>query len=210
MTTIVIADDHPVFRRGLRDVIEDDGAFEVVAEASDGIEAIALIKQHRPAIAVLDVAMPRADGLEVLAQARSWPTAPAFVLLTMYETYAERALQLGALGYLTKEEATAELIACLRSVVRGRRYVSRGIQVAEVGGVLRVDTPLAVLTESERRVLRLLVQLKTSREIAEILCVSHRTVQNHRQNMCEKLGLRGPKALLRFALEHKADLMRGS
>jgi DNA-binding NarL/FixJ family response regulator len=140
MTTIVIADDHPVFRRGLRDVIADDGGLQVIAEARDGIEAIALIKQHRPAIAVLDVATPRADGLEVLAQARSWPTAPAFVLLTVYETYAERALQLGAL----------------------------------------------------------------------CLCVSHRTVQNHRQNMCEKLGLRGPKALLRFALEHEADLMRGS
>jgi DNA-binding NarL/FixJ family response regulator len=204
---VLVADDHPIFRRGLRDVIDAHPGFRVVAEAGDGAEALRLLRETRPAIAVLDVSMPRVDGLEVLAQVAGWPERPATVLLTMHDDYAERAFQLGALGYLLKEHAVDELCACLDAIAIGRRFTGAGLpwQVGG-GGDLEPASPLAALTATERRVLRLLADFKSSREIAEILSISHRTVQNHRANMCAKLGLGGAQALLRFAVAHRDAL----
>jgi DNA-binding NarL/FixJ family response regulator len=203
---VLIADDHPIVRRGLREVL-DRGGFEVVAEVGGGLEALAALRSLRPAIAVLDISMPGIDGLEVLAQARTWPDPPAIVLLTMHAEYAQRALDAGAAGYVLKENAEDEILACLKAVAAGRRFVSSGIPwQPAAGGAIAVVGPLEALTATERRILRLLAGFKTSREIAEVLCVSPRTVQNHRANMCAKLGLEGPKALLQFALDHAADL----
>ena len=113
--TVLIADDHPIFRRGLRDVIEEHGRFRVITEADNGADAINLIREHKPDIAILDIAMPQADGLDVMAQAVRWPDAPRFVILTLYddEAYFRRAMELGALGYLLKQNAEEELITCL-------------------------------------------------------------------------------------------------
>ena len=202
---VVIADDHPIFRRGLRDVIDGHDRFRVVAAVGDGEAALTALREHRPAIAVLDISMPKLDGFEVLTQSRTWADPPAVVMLTMYDDYADRAMEAGARGYLLKENAEQQLIACLEAVADGERYVSDGID-------WRPDTrtvapgPIAALTQTERRVLRLLSQFKTSREIGEILCVSHRTVQNHRANMCAKLQLVGSKALLQFAIANKDAL----
>lgn len=202
---VVIADDHPIFRRGLRQVIDTHKRFRVVADVGDGSAALAALREHRPAVAVLDISMPEVDGLDVLAQTRTWAAPPLVVLLTMYDDYADRAMSTGARGYLLKENAEQELVACLEAVVAGGRYVSDGVQW-NPGGEDTPAGPIGALTPTERRVLRLLSQFKTSREIGEVLCVSHRTVQNHRANMCAKLGLSGAKALLRFAVANKDTL----
>lgn len=206
-TTVLIADDHPIFRRGLQQVIDEHPEFRVVAEVSDGTQALDGLRRHRPDLAVLDISMPELDGIEVLTQSQTWPDPPRVVLMTMYDDYVDRAMHLGARGYLLKERATDELIECLRRVRAGERFTSEGIDWQpgdDAGGA--TATELAALTATERRVLRLLADFKTSREIGEIMCVSHRTVQNHRANMCNKLGLKGSKALLQFALDHQGQL----
>ncbi len=203
-TTVLIADDHPIFRRGLREVIDSHQDFSVVAEVSNGNEALAALRDQRPTVAVLDISMPELDGLEVLAQSRTWSDPPIVVMLTMYDDYVDRAMSGGARGYLLKENAEDELIVCLQKVAAGGSFISEGVdwQPATASNP-GIATPLAALTATERRVLRLLANFKTSREIGEIMCVSHRTVQNHRANMCAKLELKGAKALLQFALDHK-------
>jgi len=138
-------------------------------------------------------------------QSRTWADPPAIVMLTMYDDYADRAMAAGARGYLLKENAEQQLIACLDAVAGGERYVSPGIDWRPDTQIVATG-PIAALTQTERRVLRLLSGFKTSREIAEILCVSHRTVQNHRANMCAKLHLAGSKALLQFAIANKDAL----
>lgn len=202
-TRVLIADDHPLFRQGLRVALEANG-LSVVAEASDGREAIAQIQAHAPDVAIVDLSMPALDGLEVLAQAQTWPSRPAFVVLTMHDDYVARALELGALGYVLKEDAAAQIVECVQRVVRGRRFVSPALSIephaSPSGGQLEALSP------AERRVLRLVAHHMTSREIADVLKLSPRTVQNHRANMCRKLGLSGSQALLKLALEHEEDL----
>ncbi len=204
---VVIADDHPIFCRGLRGILEREGRFVVVAEARNGAEAIRAIKQFHPAVAILDLSMPGIDGFEVLKQARTWPESPAMVVLTMYDDCVARAFELGALGYLVKENAVDELVQCIDAVLRGERFVSSGIGCrVDQSGTVRAVSSLDALSATEQRVLKLIAELKTSREIGHIMSISYRTVQNHRAHMCVKLGLRGNKALLRFALEHREDV----
>lgn len=204
--TVLIADDHPIFRRGLRDVIAEHSRYRLLGEAEDGAQAIRQIREHRPDIAILDIAMPEADGLDVMAQVSRWPDAPRFVILTLYddEAYFRRAMELGALGYLLKENAEEELIACLDNVCRARRYLSPAIswKLVEEGDKPRVAGPLDALTATELRVLKLIAEHKTSQQIGDLLSISHRTVQNHRANIARKLDLHGAHALLRLALEH--------
>lgn len=207
--SVMIADDHPIFRRGLREVLDSQPRFSVVAETGDGAEALRLIREHRPRIAVLDINMPGADGLDVLAQANRWPDAPIFVMLTMYtdEAYFRRAMDLGAMGYLLKDNAEADLIACLDAVCQGRRFLSPGVswQLAE-DSTSPKGGPLKTLTPTELRILKLIAEYKSSREIGELLSISHRTVQNHRANIASKLELKGTNALLKFALEHQREI----
>ncbi len=203
--SVLIADDHPIFRHGLREVIQDDGRFRVVAEAEDGQHALRLLRVHKPAIAILDISMPQADGLDVLAQVMRWPDAPRVIMLTMYDDlgYLRSAVELGAFGYLLKENAEQEVVRCLLRVRRGRRYLGTGLPDQDAGNDERPATsPIEQLSPAERRVLHLLAEYKSSREIADLLSISPKTVENHRANMVRKLGLRGANALLRFALEH--------
>ncbi len=204
---MVIADDHPIFRRGLREVLAEDTGFEVVAEAQDGPEALARLRELRPELAVLDIAMPGCDGLEVLTESQGWPEAPRIVLLSVFDKYVERAFELGATGYVLKEDAELELVQCLKAVVRGERYVSSTLMHSGgPQGESGASHPLDQLTETERRVLKLLAEFKTSKEIAQLLSVSYRTVQNHRAAAVRKLGLSGAQALLRYAAAHRGQL----
>lgn len=200
MHTILIADDHPVFRRGLREVVEESQRFRVISEVGDGRAALDKIRELRPAAAVLDIEMPELDGLEVLKQAQGWPSAPRFVVLSMHNSYVKEALEAGASGYVLKENAVDEVTECLITVMSGRRYVGQGTGMELKGKESRPADPLSTLTPTERRIVKLVGEVKTSREIADILCVSLRTVQNHRARACSKLGLEGSQALLRFAL----------
>lgn len=203
--TVLIADDHPIFRRGLREALAQHERFDVVAEADNGRDALRLIRMHRPALAVIDLAMPEADGFDVLGQALRWPDAPRFTILTMYDdrAYFERAMQLGTHGYLLKENAEEELVRCLDAVSRGQRYVGAGLRwQIDSDGTIRSPHPITVLSPAERRVLKLVAEYKSSREIGELLNISRRTVENHRAHIAHKLGLHGVSALLRFAIEH--------
>jgi len=199
--TIVVADDHPIFRRGLVDTLEDSDGYEVVAEASDGNEAIALIVKYKPHIVILDISMPVRDGLDVLVKARHWANPPIFIMLTLYddESYLKKALEYGAQGYLLKDNAESELLTCLKMVTLGKTYLSPGVSWRLVEGAEQAPDPLKNLSTTERRIFTLVSEFKTNAEIAELLSVSIRTVQNHRSNICKKLGISGAHALSQFA-----------
>lgn len=211
--TVVIADDHPLFRRGLVDALSGDGGFRVVGEASDGEAALALVRRRRPGIALLDVNMPGMSGLAVAEAIGAEGLAVAVVILTMYQDAGVlgRALDLGVKGYVLKDSAATEIVACLHTVSTGRAYVSPALSTELLER--RRDHPadalearLAELTPAEVKVLRLIAAGLTSAEIARELGNSPRTIENHRSHICRKLALSGPQALLRFALERKARL----
>jgi DNA-binding NarL/FixJ family response regulator len=213
-TRVLVADDHPIYRQGLVSIISESGDFELVGEAEDGRKALDLLELLHPAIAVLDIGMPVMDGLDVMRAARSRAWSGAFVVLTMFkeEEYFREAMELGVKGYLLKEGAASELLLCLRAVAAGRHYVS---PVFSDSMLLRRDVhstgdgaapSVMKLSPTERRILRQIAENKTSKEIAEELHISFRTVNNHRAHICQKLGLEGPHRLLQFALEHKSLL----
>lgn len=211
---ILIADDHPIFRQGLRQVIEKDSRLKVIAEADDGDAALDLIKQHRPDIAVLDLDMPLRDGFAVARAVREQRLTVEVVFLTMHkdEVHFNEALNLGAKGYIIKDSAAADVVNCLKTVAAGQNYISPSLSTYLLNRSRRSATlderqqGLSDLTPTERRVLALLADLKTSKQIASELGVSARTIDNHRANICAKLDLRGSHALVKFAVQHKSEL----
>ena len=210
--TLVVAEDHPVFRKGLTDVLRGDAAFRILGEAGDGEEALVLVRRHRPRIVLLDIDMPKSSGLAVAEGVRREGLGTAVVMLTMYKDAPmfRRALDVGARGYVLKDSAVTEIVACLHTVASGRAYISPALSTELLDRQGAASQPelegLSDLTAAERRVLRLIAQGLTSVAIAESLDISPKTVENHRLHICGKLGLRGPQALLRFALERKALL----
>jgi DNA-binding NarL/FixJ family response regulator len=210
-TTIVLADDHPVFRQGLLRVLEGDPSFSVVAEASDGREALRCILEKQPHIAVLDISMPSLQGLDVVREALKIESClTEFIILTMFkeEAYFTEAMDLGVKGYLLKDSAPSDIRACVRAVANGIPYVSPLVSQYLVRRTAKLRPQnrrpsVDDLTAQERRVLRLLGQNRTSREIADELHISVRTVQHHRSNICTKLDLEGYNRLLQFAIENK-------
>jgi len=209
---IVIADDHPIFRRGLRAVIEADPRLRVVAEAEDGAAALAEVKRLRPQVAVLDMDMPHLDGMAVAREIRQQrlPVEVAFLTMHKDETTFNAALDLGVKGYVVKDGAANEIIGCIKAVAAGQSFISPVLS----GHLLNRNSPgapqppsaLNTLTPAERRVMRLIACGKLNNEIAEELFVSVRTVEHHRSNICSKLGLNGRHALLTFALTHKSEI----
>jgi DNA-binding NarL/FixJ family response regulator len=193
--------------------VEGEAGLKVIAEAEDGIQALELIRTCRPQVAVLDVDMPGKDGLAVAQEVRLLRLDVALILLTMHknERFFNAAMDCGVKGYVLKDCASAEIVEGIRAVAAGRAYVTplltdyllnrrRAAELADQG------TPLGALTAAERSVLRLVAEYKTSKEIAEELFISVRTVDRHRANIATKLDLSGAHALLQFALEHKAAL----
>ena len=187
---ILIADDHPLFRRGVKDVLEAAREYDCI-EATDGIEALTLIKKEQPHIAILDLSMPKVDGFDVLSQAIRWPNSPYFVILTFHDDtqLIERAYDLGASAYLLKEDAEDELLKCLTTVIKGKRYLSHSIVYDPDSGHFAHEEMISSLTPAEQRIIKLVGKYKTSREIADLLNVSVRTIQNHRAHIMKKLNL---------------------
>lgn len=212
--TVMIADDHPIFRRGLREVIEGGGGLAVVGEAGDGEAALRLAEEKRPAVAVLDIDMPRLSGFELVGEfgRRHLPVAVVFLSMHKDESMFNGAMRLGVRGYVLKDSAATDIVAGIRAVAAGQHFISPALSTYLVkrgdrlAALAREQPGLGVLTPAERRVLKLIADNKTSREIAAELFVSHRTVENHRTNICQKLGLHGSHSLLKFALEHKSEL----
>jgi len=211
---VFIADDHPIFRQGLVKILETDSYFDIIGESGDGMEAYQMIKNLLPDVAILDISMPNMNGLEIVRSVRQDNLLIEIIILTMYkdDEYFNEALRLGVKGYLLKENTTKELLNCVRAVLNGKHYVCPDltdylIHRNEVISTLEKENPLLKeLTDMERRILRLIAENKTSKEIAAELFISHRTVQNHRAHICEKLGFIGYNKLLQFALENKSYL----
>lgn len=215
VVTIVVADDHPLFRKGLRDVVAGDAALRVVAEAGDGEAALRAIEHFRPRIAILDVDMPKMNGLDVARALQASASDVGVILLTMYDgaDIFHRALELGVMGYVLKESADTDILACIHMVVAGRPYLSPAMSHHLLGSRVPSQAtrdaaadPLAALTRAEREVLRLIARNLATKEIAQQLGISPKTVENHRSHICVKLDLHGTHALVRFALTHPALL----
>jgi len=209
--SMIVADDHPIFRRGLTETIQTDPCLEILEETGDGATALRLIEERRPDVALLDVHMPQLNGLAVARAVQRRGLATRIIFLTMYddeETFQE-AMSLGVMGYVMKESAVDDVLNSIKMVAEGKHFISPSIsgylvargaksqaRVEEVPG-------LASLTPAELRILKMISQDNTSKEIAAELGISPRTVDTHRLHICEKLNLRGAHSLLKFAFDNK-------
>src|SRR6185369_902568 len=211
---ITLADDHPVFRNGLRQIVEAESDFKVIGEACDGEKALEQIKALSPEVAILDISMPKLDGLAVADIVHEEGLPVKIVLVTMYreEKLFKKALEAGVKGYVLKDSAAIDIISCLNAVAAGENYTSPELTTYLIKRVRKVDialTPqssLDSLSDTERRVLSLIADCKTNKEMAQELFISVRTVETHRNNICKKLNVHGSHALMKFALDHKDHL----
>lgn len=211
-TTVLIVDDHPLFRKGLRQVIADDPRFELAGETGDGTVALKLIREKKPDVAVLDVNLPGLSGLEIAQQLQGRRIPTRLIILTMHkeEEIFNRALNLGVGGFILKENAVDEIVKAIITVAGGGHYLSSSVSSYLVRRrnreeLLAAKKPgLEDLTKAERRILKLIAGKKTSREIGAELFISTRTVEAHRANIITKLELQGTHSLLQFALENRS------
>jgi DNA-binding NarL/FixJ family response regulator len=211
---VIIADDHPLMRKGLRLSIDEDHDLKVVGEAADGEMALSLITGLQPNVALLDIEMPKLDGLGVAREMikRGLKTEIIFLTFHSNQDLFRSAMDIGSKGYILKDSAVQEVVAGIRAVASGRPYLSSAI-TADL--LQKRDEPekssqalTSNLTPTERRIMQLIANGKTSKEIGAELSIHYRTVENHRTNICRKLELEGEgaNALLRFALQNKITL----
>jgi DNA-binding NarL/FixJ family response regulator len=213
-TRIVIVDDHPIFRRGLKETIESEESFVVIGEAGDGEMALRETRSLKPDIAVIDLHLPKMGGLELVQAVRSLERPPGIIVLTMHseESAFNAAMDAGAQGYILKENAVSDVLIGLKAVASGGVFISPSVagflvrRHQRASALKEEKKGLATLSPTERRILRFVAENKTSKEIGRALFISHRTVETHRSHICEKLELSGSHALLQFAIEHKSQI----
>lgn len=211
---IVMADDHPIVRQGLRQIIETDRAISIVAEAGNGADALEQIEKHQPNVAVLDIDMPEKDGFDVVRALKEKKSEVAVVFLTMHSENEifEEAMDLGVKGYVLKDSAVTDIVASIKAVANGKPFLSPALSALLLNRRSKIseldeNVPgLQILTPTERRILKFIAEDKTSKEIGEELFISHRTVETHRTNICRKLELHGNLALVKFAVTHKSEI----
>ncbi len=202
---LLVVDDHTIVRQGLVSMLEETGECQVVAQAADGFEAVSLIEKTRPEVVVTDISMPRMSGLEVVKRVRAdWPATRTLVLTVHEEDeYVLPILRAGASGFLNKDTTVSELMMAIKSIHAGKPYfgpratralAERQHRSRDFGG-----DPYASLTAREREAFNLVIQGKTTKEIAQILDIGVKTAENHRARMMEKLGLRNTAEVVRFA-----------
>jgi len=208
---IIIADDHPMMRSGVKSVLLTDPQIEIISEAKDGEEAFNLIKKYLPDVALLDVEMPKMTGLEIARRVDAENIKTKIVFLTMYkeEDMFNEAMDSGAYGYVLKENAVEDVLESVKTVAENRYYISPNISNYLVK---RLNTQkdfatqqpsISNLTKSERAILKLISQEKTSQQIADELHISYKTVENHRNNISKKLNLSGTHSLVKFAIKNR-------
>ncbi|MDP6625900.1 MAG: response regulator transcription factor [Nitrospinota bacterium] len=204
---VITADDHEIVRLGLKNLIKTDGSVEIVAEAEDGLQAFDKINKLKPDIAILDVSMPNMNGIEVARKIQKENIKVEVIILTMHtgREYFKEAMDCGVKGYILKENATQDLITAIKFVSAGKHFISPQL-TEHLIGMNKELTSLQSLSISEKRIIKLISRNKTSKEIAHELSLSFRTVQNHRSNICKKLDINGPNALLQFAIQKKPHL----
>ncbi|MBI2419296.1 MAG: response regulator transcription factor [Ignavibacteriales bacterium] len=210
--SIIIADDHPIFRNGLANVIREEKSFSIIYEANNGQEAFDSILLKKPDVAILDIKMPFKTGIEVVEELTGKNLKTRIVFLTMYkeEEWFRKAMQLGVSGYVLKECAVDDIIDCIKTVAEGKHYISPIISTYLVDYARKTqlaDFPIVEkLTVTERKILLHIADKLTSRQIADNLNVSIRTIENHRNNICSKMNIHGVNSLLKFALDNKGIL----
>jgi len=205
---ILLADDHTVVRKGLRLLLESQAGFEVIADACDGRETIALAEQHQPDVVVLDVAMPILNGIEAARQICGRFPHTAIVFLSMHsdEGYVLKALKSGARAYLLKDSAEYDLIAAIKAVSEGKAFFSPAISKMLVEDYMRqmrerdVEDSYELLTTRERELLQLLAEGKSNKDVASLLNLSLYTVETHRGNIFQKLNLHSTAELILYAI----------
>ena len=209
MTTIILADDHPIVRQGLRTLLETQLDYKVIGEASDGLEALALVEQLKPDVLIVDVMMPGLNGLEVTKRIRKQLPQTQVVVLSMHanEPYVLEALRSGASAYVLKATSTASLVEAVRAAATGQRYLSPPLTERAIEVYLQkadeANTELdgyKMLTAREREVFQLVAEGLANAEIAERLSISGRTVETHRTNVMRKLRLHTETELVRYAI----------
>jgi DNA-binding NarL/FixJ family response regulator len=203
---ILLADDHALVRAGLRALIREMRGMEVVGEAEDGDEALRLIAELHPDVALVDISMPNLNGLEVATRASSNHPRTRVVMLSMhaFEEYVHRALVAGAAGYLLKNADKGELEQALRCVARGQSWLSPSISKSVVDALVRGDKPVGgpfeILSPRQREILQLIAEGRSTKEIAQHLDLSVKTVEAHRTELMERLGIHGVAGLVRYAI----------
>src|SRR3954468_250031 len=200
---ILIADDHGIVRSGLRVLLEQQDDIEVIGEASDGAEARDIAIRERPDLAILDVKMPKLTGLQATREIREQAPDVNVLILSMYddERYLFEALKAGASGYVLKTQADHDLLAAVRAVERGEPFLTPEAQRALIKDVLeRGSSGEEELTPREEEIVKLVAEAHTTKQIAEVLHLSEKTVENHRANAMRKLGMRDRVELVRYAI----------
>jgi two-component system, NarL family, response regulator NreC len=205
--SVLLADDHPIVRQGLRHLLEMQPDFKVVGEASDGLEASQMAERYHPDVLVVDMMMPGLNGLEVTRQVRQRSPATRIIVLSMHnnDAYVLQALKRGASGYVLKDSGPGEVVQAVKQVMEGQRYLSASLAANLIELLLKQTgnlpkDPYEELTNREREVFQLTAEGWNNNEIAERLCISPRTVEVHRANLMEKLGLHSQMDVLRYAI----------
>jgi len=209
--SILLADDHTMFRRGVRRIIQSISDTEVVGEASDGFELLELLKKTSPHLVIMDISMPNLRGLEATREIKIINPAVKVLILTMHKDkeYLYHAFSAGAEGYLLKEDADSELISAIDTLRRGGTYISPllSTQLADLfmqksrPTAEQLSTPGELLTTREREIIKLIAEGKSSKEVADLLFISSRTVQHHRANIMRKLNIKKTADLVKYAIQ---------
>jgi DNA-binding NarL/FixJ family response regulator len=200
---VLIADDHGIVRSGVKLLLDRQPDIEVIAEAEDGVDAVAMVVQHRPDVAVLDVSMPRMTGIQATHEIKQQAPDTQVLILSMHddERYLFEALRAGAAGYVLKQAADQDLVDAVRAAGRGEPFLTAGAQQTLIRDFLeRGEQQPEELTPREQEVVKLIAEAHTNREIAEILHLSEKTVESHRARILQKLGMRDRVELVRYAI----------
>ena len=206
---VVIAEDHTILREGLRALLSSSADFEIVGEAEDGRSAIQCVEKVKPDLVLMDLSMPRMNGMEALREIKKLRPETKVLALTVHkaEEYVLAALAAGADGYVLKDATHTELVMAIKSVLMGKRYLSPGISEKVIEGylegrrTLKSRSPWDTLTQREREILKLVAEGYKNKDIADYLCISVKTVETHRANLMRKLDLHNVSSLTAFAME---------
>ncbi|MBX7173629.1 MAG: response regulator transcription factor [Pyrinomonadaceae bacterium] len=211
---IVIADDHPIFRNGLRQLLETETGFKIIGEADNGEAALKMIASEKPDVAILDIDMPEKDGFEVANAlfSKSIPVEVIFLTMHRNKKLFNAALNIEVKGYVLKDSAMADLINAVKAVSRGQNFISPQLSTflierhRQTENLTGNGAAISKLTPTEKKILMMIGDYKTSKDIANEMFISIRTVEHHRSNIAIKLDLKGSHALLKFALDHKDEI----